>query len=361
MGQGKPKRREWGPGRMRINFYRSVTDAWGFAVHRFSLISRLAWFPVLLIILMSLLLPYVLLTVLNGRLITIADVALAEAAGAIAKNQALLWQQHFATMLTLNVVSYVFSTLMYASFLVPLIRYTARGIEPSHRSVVLHIGPRHFKFLGATLLTVGSIFLLLWMPVVISTVFIDSYVAEAMNTQYAVFPDSDSLHSVEIVSGLENPLGFAVLKGVLRTVAFVAVLYFSLRFFVVPFFAGAREKGDSYNSIKASWALTRGWNAAKLACGLLVLGIAIFIVTYLLNVYVLPLTATALNTMYQLVFSSTDVMGTMGQDWQWILDLIEWIWVVIRIVLNLAFLCFVFGIIAGLGGSLVRQSGLVSD
>ncbi|MBD0427578.1 hypothetical protein [Aquisalinus flavus] len=346
---------------MRINFYRSVTDAWGFAVHRFSLIARLAWFPVLLIIMMSLLLPYVLLTILNGQVVTITDISLADAATAIAKNQALLWEQHFGTMLALNVLSYVFSTLMYASFLVPLIRYTARGIEPSHRSVVLHIGPRHFKFLGATLLTVGSIFLLLWMPVMISTFFIDSHVADAMNTKYAVFPDADSLHSVEIVSGLESALGFALLKGVLRIVAVVSVLYFSLRFFAVPFFAGVREKGDSYHSIKASWALTRSWNAAKLACGLLVLGIAILIVTYLLNVYVLTLTATALQTMYALAFSSTGVMGTLGQDMAWVLDLIEWIWVVIRVVLNLTFLCFVFGIIAGLGGSLVRQSGLVGD
>ncbi|NHK27479.1 hypothetical protein FF098_006140 [Parvularcula flava] len=346
---------------MRINFYRSVTDAWGFAIHRFSLISRLAWFPILLIILMSLLMPYVLLTILNGRVITITDISLADAAAGIAKQQALLWQQHFSTMLALQIVSYVFTTLMYASFLVPLLRYSARGIEPSHRSVVLHIGPRHFKFLGATLLTIGSIFLLLWMPVAVSIFFIDSYVAEALNTKYAVFPDADSLHSIQIVSGLESGFGFAVLKGILQVIAIVAVLYFSLRFFAVPFFAGVREKSDSYNSIKASWMLTRSWNAAKLACGLMVLGIAIFIVTYILNVYVLPLTATALRAMYSLVFSSNGLMGTMGQDWQWILDLIEWIWVVIRIVLNLAFLCFVFGIIAGLGGSLVRQSGLASD
>jgi len=344
---------------MRINFYRSVTDAWGFAIHRFSLISRLAWFPILLIILMSLLMPYVLLTILNGRVITITDISLAEAATGIAKQQVLLWQQHFPTMLSLNIISYVFSTLMYASFLVPLIQYTARGIEPSHRSVVLHLGPRHFKFLGATLLTIGSIALLLWMPVFVSIFFIDGYVAEALNTQYAVFPDGSSLHTIEIVNGLDHGWFFATLRGILQILALVSILYFSLRFFAVPFFAGVREKSDSYNSIKASWQLTRSWNAAKIACGLLVLGIVTFIISILLNVYVLPLTATALTAMYSLAFSSTGVMGSMGQEMQWVLDLLEWLWVVIRVVLNLGFLCFVFGIIAGFGGSLVRQSGLV--
>lgn len=345
-------------GRMRIHFYRSVTEAWGFAYHRFDMIARQAWFPVLIIILLTFASPYLVLSIVNGELVTIASLPFNKAVEAISKNQELLWSQHLIKMVLFNLLAYVLVTLLYASFFVPLLQYTARGIMPSHRSVNLAVGPRHFKFLLASFLTVGGILLILWSPMLLATHFIDQYVAEAVGRQYANFPDPNSLHTIEIVAATQNTAGFDVLKGVLWLAAAIAVVYFTVRFFPVPFFAGVREKADGYNSLKAGWQATRGWNTARLAAVLLVLWLAMMLITYILNIYIMPMTLQALRAMYMLVTESLGVMGMLGRDLNWILDLLNWIWVVIKVLVNMAMIFLTFGLVAGLAGSLFRQAGI---
>lgn len=342
---------------MRFSFYRTVTETLGFAIRRYDTVARVGWFPLFLLLLFSLALPFLFLSIINGKAVTLEMIAHGDAVAGIAKNAAVLWQQHGPVLIAFEAINYVVTTLMYASFFVPLLQLAARGTEPSHRSVVLHIGPRHFKFLFATLATLVVMLLLFYAPLYVSLLFIENYVAEAMAAQYASFPDETSLHTIEIVSGMSNLWAWSTLTWVLVTVFGVAFGYFGLRFLPLPFFAAVREKGDAYRSVPAAWRFTRGFVVLKMLLSVVVLALLFIITTLVLNFYVLPMFLDALNAMFMLAMQTDDVMSMLGRGTGWIGELLAWLWTVIRIVANMLWIFFLTGLIAGFGGSVLRQSG----
>ena len=341
---------------MGISFYKSVTESLGFSVHHYDTAFRLAWLPLLLSVLASMVAPYLLLSLATGEVITIEDYPLDTIGQALMG--AGIGQ---GTLVVANICLALFVTIMYTAFFVPLIRYAGRGVVPGHHSASIHFGGRHLKFLVSTVATIGVIGMVLYAPLLLSVYFIRSYVSQAMQRQVAVFPDEDSLHRVDVQAGLENPWVWSVFNWIIVCVFVVAILYFSLRLFVVPFFAAVREKSDTYNSVRASWRLTRSWNAAKLALAILVLWLFTVIVSIIMNVYVAGLLQSAMMAMYAFADQTASMAETLGGDHQPVLDFLTWTWAVTSILANMAYLIFFYGLIAGLGGSLVRQSGVLAD
>ena len=340
---------------MNMPFLPVIRESLGFAAHKYDTIARLAWFPVLLILLFGMMFPYLQMSILSDQLVTIQEMPLGKAKAIIAKNEAYLWQNDPGKMIGLAALAYIFITIASASFLVPLMQLAARGENVTHRSLSLAFGPRHWKFVWFSLLTIFGIGMITVLPLTATSYYVTQYVADAMATQYAVFPDSDSLHTITVESALADRAPFDRFLVALGSLFGLAMVYFSIRMFAAPVFGAVREKSDGYNSFGASWRLTKGWNAFWVALIALLLVGSTVIVSMVINAYALPLMLNTLMAIWVVLRGVAGLEPGSGISSAEILDILAWIWVVVRTIAHMLWMFFVIGIIAGLGGALFRQ------
>ena len=340
---------------MNLDILPVIRESMGFASRQFETVARVSWFPLLLVLLFLIMFPYLQLTVLSGGPVTLNDTSLAEARKLLEKNQADLWQNRTGIMIALAALSYIVITVLYTSFIVPLLRLAARGEPVSHRSLSLSFGPRHLKFIGVSLLTIFGVSIVTLLPLGLVTNFINGYVDQAMQTQYAVFPDSDSLHTIKLENKLGDAAPFTNFTTSLAGVVTLILLYLSIRLFALPVFATVREKGDGYNSFGASWQLTKGWNTFWVALAAMVLAGTIYVVTIALNVFALPMIRMTLQAIYDLLAGVAGLAPDAAAEDPVLLAFLRWAWVVVNMIANMIWVFFLTGTVAGLGGALYRR------
>lgn len=340
---------------MNLEILPVIRESMGFAAHKFETVARLAWFPLVLVFLFLLMFPYLQLTILTGELVTVHEMPLVKARALFAKGATGFWQEQPGKMAGLLVFYYVFIMMMYASFVVPLLRLSARGIPVTHRSLVLLFSPRHVKFLAFSLLAAAGIGLVTVLPLTLINNYVSSYVITAMQTQYAVFPDVQSLHMVRLESALTDPAPFEVFLKSLAGVVGLVMLYFSIRLFAAPVFAAVREKPDQYNSFVQSWRLTKGWNTFWVALAGVVLAGTVCFVTVALNGVALPMILSTIGAIYKLFSEIAGLELSTAPDKASMLALLRWVWVMINMIANMIWMFFLTGTAVGLGGALYRR------
>ncbi len=139
----------------------------------------------------------------------------------------------------------------------------------------------------------------------------------------------------------------------IATATYLLVIYVNFRLYAYPGIAVCRRSLGLGGTLR----LSRGWNIFRILIIFLAVSgffyvLQIFIINSLLLSKLLP---WVINLLYQAVLVSTKLVNSgVGADW--VLPLFIWIWNGIKILANVFWAFFSYGVIAGLYGRLYRES-----
>lgn len=134
---------------------------------------------------------------------------------------------------------------------------------------------------------------------------------------------------------------------------FFVVNYLSLRLFAYPGVAVCRRSLALGNTL----SVTRGWNLLRLWVVVSLIGLLLYVMqVYVINGLLLQnLLPSTFNRLYAATAVATKLVNS-GSTADWVLPLFVWVWNVIRILINVVWSFFSFGVAAGLYGRLYRES-----
>lgn len=157
---------------------------------------------------------------------------------------------------------------------------------------------------------------------------------------------SDLSNAAAVIENMPESAFIAAAVGLV-----LLVWYFNLRLFAYPGIAVCNQS----LMLRGTLHVTRGFNLFRLQIIiLLVVGVLllaqVFIINALLLNYVIPQTV---GLLYQAVSVSSRLVNS-GVESGWVLPLFVWIWNGAKIVVNVFWIFFSYGVIAGLYGILYR-------
>ncbi len=134
---------------------------------------------------------------------------------------------------------------------------------------------------------------------------------------------------------------------------FFVVNYLSLRLFAYPGVAVCRRSLALGNTL----SVTRGWNLLRLWVVVSLIGLLLYVMqVYVINGLLLQnLLPSTFNRLYAATAVATKLVNS-GSTADWVLPFFVWVWNVIRILINVVWSFFSFGVAAGLYGRLYRES-----
>ena len=458
---------------MQLRIFSVVGEALNFGGRRMATIMRVAWLPVVMLLILNMATVFAYLTVIFERVITFEDaVTFTVAKAALAGRFTQAFQTHPTEMWAITIASLFMQALLTASFMAPLIRYSGLGEKPHGGIIRMPFGADQIRYILAGVFSFLFIVLLILAPMAGATYYILKYIFEALSQTMASFPNADSLHTIEFVTvgeqlaangsawylNLGIPLlavvpfalmiwllvfqhfhprnrpnahetGNPFLRGIV-TMSVVAAAIFATYFAaqktilsvfksvgganqtfegivkaapenvqetltttletIVPTLETAKQiiantpanahvligavifllvgylnlrlypyPGIVVNRKSMGFAkilrVTRGWNLIRMQVILLFIAGMMLVVQYLINNFALAQILNTLNSLYQLVATSTRLVGS-GVTADWVYPLFVWIWNGIKILANIYWLFFSYGVVAGLYGRLYRES-----
>ncbi len=137
------------------------------------------------------------------------------------------------------------------------------------------------------------------------------------------------------------------------TAGYLLVTYINLRLYPYPGVAVCRHS----LGLGGTLLLSRGWNIIRIQIVLLAIaGFFYVLQVYIINsLFLTTLLPQVISILYQAVLVSTKLVNSgVGADW--VLPLFIWIWNGIKILANVFWLFFSYGVVAGLYGRLYRDS-----
>jgi len=186
---------------MKLRVLSVVGEALNFGARRMETIMRVAWLPVMLLLILNMATLFGYLSVFAGRAISFADVpTLAAAEQAWASIAMQTWSKSPALMGAITIGSLFFQTVLVASFMAPLIRYAGLGERPGPGVIRLPFGADQIRFILAGFFSYLIIALLVVAPLAATTYYIILYLVEALSQTVASFPDPNSLHTIELIT-----------------------------------------------------------------------------------------------------------------------------------------------------------------
>ncbi|GJL93022.1 hypothetical protein [Hyphococcus sp.] len=149
---------------------------------------------------------------------------------------------------------------------------------------------------------------------------------------------------------MKSPTGRFLFFGVS---IFFIVNYLSLRLFAYPGVAVCRRSLTLGNTL----AVTRGWNILRLWVIVSLIGLFLYVMqVYVINALLLQnLLPRTFNLLYAATAVSTKLVNG-GATADWVLPSFVWFWNMIKILINIVWSFFSFGVAAGLYGRLYRES-----
>jgi len=193
---------------MALNAFSVVGESLNFSARRFETVLRVALLPLALLLILNMAATFGYLSIANERVITFKDVAESRlgwdqvsqlgaraAQSALEANSSAAWAIYIASLLI--------NAILVASFMAPLIRYSGLGEKPAPGLVRAPFGSDQFRYLVAGALSSVAFFLVVYAPIYIATASIVGFISNAMTTPFANFPNPESLHTIEIVSGVD--------------------------------------------------------------------------------------------------------------------------------------------------------------
>ena len=129
------------------------------------------------------------------------------------------------------------------------------------------------------------------------------------------------------------------------------LIYFNLRMFAYPGYAVLDRSLGFMSVLRAS----RGWNLIRMA-GLMILFTLVTVgVQYVMNISITRIIAPALVNLMGFMISATRFLNS-GFSADWVVPLVQWTWTLTRVLLNIAWMMFSYGALAGLYGRLYVHS-----
>lgn len=193
---------------MALGAFSVVGESLNFARRRFETVCRVAALPLALLLVFNMAATFGYLSVANGRIITFADVAASGANWArVTQIAARAAQSGLSAasgpMWMIYAASIVVTMILVASFMAPLIRYAGLGEKPPRGVLRAPFGADQIRFVLAGVLSTLIFGLVVYAPISFATVAIIAFISQAMKTPYALFPEADSLHTIDIVTGAD--------------------------------------------------------------------------------------------------------------------------------------------------------------
>ena len=193
---------------MALNAFSVVGESLNFSMRRFETVFRTAALPLALVLVFNMAATFGYLSVVNERVITFKDIA---AAGLSWAQTAKLGARAAQSALGANMpaawaiwgASLIVNAILVSTFMAPLIRYAGLGEKPAPGFLHVPFGFDQARFLAAGLLSSLVFLLVVYAPVLFATFSIVVFLTQAMTKPFASFPDPDSLHTIDIVSGAE--------------------------------------------------------------------------------------------------------------------------------------------------------------
>lgn len=414
---------------MKLPVFSVVGEALNFGARRMETIMRVAWLPVVLLLVLNMTTVFAALSIASGRLITFADVSsYAQAEALFGRALTLGWLNKPAQLATLVAASAAAELVLVAAFMAPLIRLAGLGERPRPGLVRLEFGPAQVRYVVASLLSLLVAAVFVFAPAGVTVYFVLRYVGEALAETYASFPNPESLHTIEIITrrGILEEQGRAWLYDVGAPLAAVApfalVLWIVLTRHFAPknrtrpperpslllralatLFWGGALVGLIWLALLARFGLqtnaqqspllaaaaiiltlgyyvslrlfpwpgvavcrgslapgglfkiTRGWNIARLFAALLMVSAFIFAVQLLINSVAFPALRATINQLFMATEAYTRLVGG-GETGEWVRPLFVWLWNGLKILYNIFWMFFSYGVSAGLFGRLYRES-----
>lgn len=186
---------------MKLPILSVAGEALNFGARRMETIMRVAWLPIVLLLIVNMVKVYAFLTVIAGEVITFEQVpnfAQAEALFEFYKDQG--WANNPQAMWTVTISFWVAQIILLSSFMAPLIRYSGLGERPSRGVVHLPFGVDQIRLIIAGFFSSLTTGVLAYGPLWAASKFVGQYIDEALSRTLAYFPNPDSLHQLEIVT-----------------------------------------------------------------------------------------------------------------------------------------------------------------
>ncbi|WP_428408874.1 hypothetical protein [Hyphococcus sp.] len=170
----------------------------------------------------------------------------------------------------------------------------------------------------------------------------------AVGAQFTALDFSGVINALDFL--LKSPSGRLIFFSI---AAFFVLNYISLRLFPYPGVAVCRKSLALGNTLAVSrgWDILRLWAIVTIISLLLVL-IQVVVLNQFLLGYILP---KVIAILYQATTVSTKLVNS-GEAAEWVRPLFVWIWNLTKIVINIVWSFFSFGVVAGLYGRLYRES-----
>ncbi|MFN3960803.1 MAG: hypothetical protein ACK4NP_12930 [Parvularculaceae bacterium] len=192
-----------------LNVFSVAAEALHFGWRRFGTILRVGLMPMTLMLVLNMASVFLWLSLAYGKAITFADVVRAGArwdqvvalaaqaqAQGIAANSSAAW--------TLWLASLGVNLILLASFMAPLTRYAGLGEKPAPGVIRAPFGPDQIRFIAAGVLSTVVFLAVAYAPIAVATFSVIGFMATAMTTPFASFPDADSLHTVDVIFGADR-------------------------------------------------------------------------------------------------------------------------------------------------------------
>jgi len=193
---------------MALKPFSVVGDALQFSMRRFETVMRVAALPLALLLIFNMAATFGYLSVANKRLITFADVAAAGVSwGRATQIAAQSAQAGLASMSreiwTIYIASALVNAILVASFMAPLVRYAGLGERPAPGLLRIPFGFDQIRFLMAGFLSFLIFLLVVYAPISFATFSIIGFITQAMTVPFAQFPDPQSLHTIDVITGAD--------------------------------------------------------------------------------------------------------------------------------------------------------------
>lgn len=194
---------------MKVKIISAVGEALNFGARRMETIMRVAWLPVVLLLVLNMGAAFMAISIASNRVITFKHAIASNASYDQVANQAigqiLAALQAFSTPMWAFVMAMlVVNLILISSFMVPLIRYAGLGEKPAPGTIRIPFGADQIRFLVAGFLSFLLLAIFICAPIGVASYSIVDHVSEALSASYASFPDPNSLHTIELVRGEEK-------------------------------------------------------------------------------------------------------------------------------------------------------------
>ena len=186
---------------MALRIFSVTGEALNFGGRRMVTIMRVAWLPVVLLLMLNMATVFAYLSVIAGEAITFSDTAtFTRAQQLVAKFAPKGFEESPTAMWSIMAGNLALQTLLIASFMAPLIRYAGLGEKPRPGAVRLAFGPDQLRYIFAGIFSFLFVAVLVFAPIAAASFYVLKYILAALSQTTATFPDPNSLHTIEVTT-----------------------------------------------------------------------------------------------------------------------------------------------------------------